>query len=208
MNHTHRILPFRVPRPAQAPRSRPCALVFAACIVALLLAGCGRSATSLDTWKHDLNRYVQQQCSGDPAELRNLPAPAGVHRFASIQKDAPVDSTDTVGVLLGHRAVAGRPTFIFLVAVIDHENVTDIRVAAMTVPPRISDDLLCQFSNPDAAALNTYRARHTPGDPKRRALTDWPTGAEHFTLDVTGSIISVTDTVSNAHWSLAVVAAK
>jgi hypothetical protein len=171
-----------------------------AALAAVFLAGCSSGPpVTLNRWQQDVDRYVQRQADGDANELRDVQAGYDRHTFASIQSDNPENSTDVVGLLLGHPTVQGKPCFVFLIAVLDHQDLTDLRLAVMSVD---DDNADWHVSQPNPIALEAYRQKYMPGPAEKRKLKEWPTGNEDFKVEVAGDVITVKDTKSGANWTL------
>jgi hypothetical protein len=176
--------------------------------------GCSTSGVrvDLDTWKESVEQYVRDVGKGDPVILRDATY-NGRAAFAQIGHPNPAEGTDAIGVLLGHRPVLGRPSFIYLVGLNDKEHVEDIRVAVLQ--PITSQGGETQFkwlmSPSNAQALNQYkefrddlyhkRFSGVGGSPPP-AYTAFPGQADVFILQAAPEQIVVTHPDSSARWAL------
>src|SRR3954471_21795653 len=105
-------------------------------LILIALAACGcQQQISLESWKHSVEHYVWDQANGDPTVIRDLPTQGPWKGFQVISDNGPDASTDINGLLLAHRPVASGPCFIFLVGIVDHQQVSDIRLAALRASP-------------------------------------------------------------------------
>jgi hypothetical protein len=177
-----------------------------------LLCGCNGAAsqnTSLPGWQHAVEAYVHDIGKDDPAALGEVQLAGGRLGFAVLGNPVPTESQDAVGVLLAHRPIAGKPAFIYLVGVVNKQEVRDIRLALLTFEdgkPRWS------LSPANSAALDAYRKhrdavwRHQfPGrkDPPADAL-NFPAASDVFSLSSDAQRITVAHAASGASWTLTV----
>src|SRR5438105_4556937 len=97
-------------------------------LVVLMSGGCGSSSRSvnLPIWEKHVDQFVKEQGKGDPTVLRDVKIADGIKGFAMLGAQDRGSSTDAVGVLLGHRPIQGRPSFIYLVGLVHRANVEDI----------------------------------------------------------------------------------
>lgn len=167
-------------------------------LVCLLMAGCSQQKT-LGDWQAAVNHYVAEQANGDPNFARGLPSRDGRRMFSVIGEAYPDKSTDVHGVLVGQRVVAGQPWSVFIVGVVNKRQVRDIRVAAVAGPGPA-----WRVSEPNPAALATYRdAREAPGAAPQ-GYEGWPAEDDVYRLTVEGTVLSVREQRSGARWSVAV----
>src|SRR5437763_92600 len=90
-------------------------------LVLFLLVGCGSSSRSVSfpSWQKQVEQYVHEQGKGDPTVLRDVTIADGQKGFAVLGSPDRGNATDAVGVLLGHRAIRGRPSFVYLVGLVN-----------------------------------------------------------------------------------------
>jgi hypothetical protein len=171
-----------------------------------LLCGC-QQKVSLDTWKQSVEHYVWDQANGDPTSLRDLPTQGPWKGYAVISDNGPDSSTDINGLLLGHRQVGPNPYFIFLVGIVEKQQVADIRLAALRPSP---SGFQWRITEKNQQAFDAYHHFH---DSAWRALypnratgpwahTSFPCEADNFKLSITGQRVAVTHEQSGANWSL------
>lgn len=178
--------------------------------MAFCLTGCTRTV-SIPAWQKNVEKYVDAQ-GGDPLVLRDVTLPeqdnpAGRRGFAMIGGDHPNESTDAAGLLLGHRQVGSRRWFVYLVGLIEREQVKDLRLAAFS-----ADDgqRVWRISPKNTQALKKYRdhaeqlwRQRFPGrDKPPPAYTMFPRPDDRFDLSVSGHHVVVTHPPSGAHWEL------
>jgi hypothetical protein len=191
------------------------------CLTALLcpllawVTGCSTPgvSVSLDTWKESVEQHVREVGMGDPVVLRDA-AYKGRPAFAQIGHPVASEGTDAVGVLLGHRPILGRPSFIYLVGLVPKEHVEDIRVAVLQ--PITSQGGETQFkwlmSPRNAESLRKYtafrqelyRKRFPDGGSPPPAYTSFPAEEDAFDLAVAPDRVTVTHPPSAAQWNLSV----
>src|SRR2546421_7194772 len=100
-----------------------CRLIAPCVAVSLLVfTGCASSpsqSVSLPIWQKAVEQYVREAGQGDPSALGDVTLPDGRHGFAVLGDPIVKNSTDAVGVLLGHRPLNGKLAFIYLVGVVE-----------------------------------------------------------------------------------------
>ncbi len=191
----------------------------------LPVTGCA-TPTAVESWQSSLERYVAEQGHGDLNVLRRADRPPSESDFGLIGATtagfpfiAP-RRTDANGVLLGHRKIADRNWFVYVVGMVeyrgwfvnwamDHSRVMDIRLIALSEQ---GGEFTWMTSDPDAAALERYcspqRERWRRSDPSRADATEtpsvFPTDADRFQITVEPGGIRVVDRHSNAAWGIAV----
>jgi hypothetical protein len=176
------------------------------------LVGCGssRKAASIPRWQKSVETYVRQQGNGDPTILRDVTVADERTGFALIGGPSPRNSTDAIGLLLGHPQVGAERWFVYLVALVDERRARDVRLAAMAD----AGDGKMQWvvGQKDEQALETYlkhredRWRSLFPDRKDPPLnyTGFPTEGDTFQLDVSGDRLTATHEASGATWELTV----
>src|SRR5215207_1378992 len=135
-------------------------------VAALFLSfagGCAKSV-NFDTWRGGVKDYVRNHGGGDPTVLRELNASPAHRGYRMIGGNRPSESTDVVGVLVGNATIADRPWLIFLVGLVDKQQVEDIRVAALNVQ---NDRYTWRMSRADDRAVDAY-VNHNKGLARRR----------------------------------------
>ena len=208
-------------------RVAPIHIAVAAAILVLPMTGCA-TPTAVESWQSSLERYVAEQGHGDLNALRRADRPPSESDFGLIGATtagfpfiAP-RRTDANGVLLGHRKIAGRNWFVYVVGMVeyrgwfvnwalDQSRVTDIRLIALS---ERGGEFTWMTSEPDAAALERYcgpqREQWRRSDPSRADATDapsvFPTDADQFQLTVEpDGGVRVVDRHSDAAWKLEAV---
>jgi len=208
-------------------RVTPIHIAVAAAILVLPMTGCA-TPTAVESWQSSLERYVSEQGHGDLNALRRADRPPSESDFGLIGATtagfpfiAP-RRTDVNGVLLGHRKIAGRNWFVYVVGMVeyrgwfvnwalDQSRVTDIRLIALS---ERGGEFTWMTSEPDAAALERYcgpqREQWRRSDPSRADATDapsvFPTDADQFQLTVEpDGGVRVVDRHSDAAWKLEAV---
>jgi hypothetical protein len=196
------------------------ATLVAFCGLVALCGGCGGGgarAVSFGTWQEGVETYVNDTGKGDPAVLRDTTY-RGRPAFAQIGNPLASDGTDAVGVLLGHKPVAGRPSFVYLVGLVDREKVEKIHLAVCQVIP--SQGQKAQFKwlvgkdekEPTQRYLDYRRRLFNERFPGRQdvppAYTSFPGEGDVFDLAVTPTQVTATHAPSGAVWRLAVGGGK
>jgi hypothetical protein len=176
------------------------------------LTGCNGATsqnTSLPGWQHAVEAYVHDIGKDDPGALGEVQIAGGRPGFAILGNPVPTESQDAVGVLLAHHPVAGKPAFIYLVGVVNKQQVRDIRIAILTFEdgkPHWS------LSPANASALDAYRKHRDtawrqqfPGrkDPPADAL-NFPAASDVFSLSSDAQRITVAHAASGASWTVSV----
>jgi hypothetical protein len=176
-------------------------------VLLLLATGCG-THVSVPAWQKTIDRYIDEQANGDPTALRDLHAAGDIPGVSLISKNYTYDSDDARGVLLGHRMIDGSPWFIFIVGMVDHGHVDDIRIAARTIhdgKPRWAT------SPRSREAFHTYRSWNLSEGrkrfPGRKTLPPeyrgFPRESDYFVLEVSDSgVVRVSHEESGARWTL------
>jgi hypothetical protein len=186
--------------------------MFVLVTVAALCGGCGGGATrnvTFDTWREGVETYVNDVGKGDPAVLRDV-SYKGRPAFAQLGNPLPAESTDAVGVLLGHRPVAGRPSFVYLVGLVTKEKVEQIRLAVLQAIP--SQGQKTQFKwmmgkddkEQTQRYLNYRKQVFNQRFPGRQdvppAYTAFPGEGDTFELGVTPAQVTATHAPSGSVW--------
>ncbi len=198
-------------------------VIIATAILILPTTGC-TTPTAIDAWQSSLERYVAEQGHGDLNVLRRADRPPSESDFGLIGATtagfpfiAP-RRTDANGVLLGHRKIADRNWFVYVVGMVeyrgwfvnwalDHSRVMDIRLVALS---ERGGEFTWMTSEPDAAALERYcgpqREQWRRSDPSRTDATDapsvFPTDADVFQITVETGGVWVVDRHSDAAWEI------
>ena len=187
---------------------RPLALL----LLAFAATGCA-SSVSIPTWQKSVTRYVNDKTDGDPMILRDMTIAGGRPGFAIIgHHDAPA-SVDANGVLLGHEQVAGRMWFVYLVGLVNKQEVKDVQLAALSM-----EDGKGQWKRGKGSkqSFRTYRdyglkqARERfPGrkTPPPRYL-GFPRTDDVFQLTNANGKLTATHEASGARWELAIANQK
>lgn len=177
------------------------------------LAGCnsgsGSRPVSFSGWQGHVQAYVADQGNGDMNALREVLVAPGQPGFRSYSNDRPEDSKDIVGVLVGAYPHADRIWYVYLVGEVNKEQVTTIRLAAVSFADgqfawRHGDD-----ENDATAAYRrhreqAWRAAHGSGEIPPVAL-NFPGVADQFTMQAAGDALTVRESESGAQWTLDLV---
>jgi hypothetical protein len=170
-------------------------------------SGCA-SSVSVGEWQRGLVQYVRTEGNGDPSVLRDMTWNDEQPGFAVIAKNYPYESTDAIGVLLGHPRVGDRPWFVYLVGQVKKDRVEDIRLAALSVR---DGKYRWVLSDRDKDMVRRYRGtKEAVGRerfPKRKTLpvtyTSFPSEDDAFALDVSDDgRVTATHPLSGAQWTV------
>jgi hypothetical protein len=189
--------------------------VMAVACLAAVCGGCGANTPSrsvtFDTWRGGLEKYVDNVGKGDPAVLRDTTY-LGRPAFAQIGDPIAAEGTDAIGVLLGFKPVAGRPSFIYLVGLVDKEKAQDIRLAVAQPIP--SQGQKTQFKwimdKEDKQATERYvnyrKQLFSQRFPGRKDVppeyTAFPGEGDVFDLGISPTEVTATHAASGAVWRL------
>ncbi|HEX2972494.1 MAG TPA: hypothetical protein VHP11_09175, partial [Tepidisphaeraceae bacterium] len=188
--------------------AKPVPIVLATLMLSLLLlvGGCSSSAT-LRTWQDRVEEYVWDEANGDPNSLRDMTWADSQKGFAVLGNSDANVSTDTNGVLLAHREVAGRRWFIFLVGQVHKQVVQDIRLVAFSMD---NGQFQWMLSEANSQALETYR-QFRESDwknlyPERQEPPAWylrfPAEDDAFSISIDNSRVLAKHGQSGAQWIL------
>lgn len=182
-----------------------CCIVIATC--GLVLCGCGR--VTIPAWQKGVERYIANTGRGDPNILRDVTLPGSDRRgFAMLGHHDPDRSTDANGLLLAHRQFAGRPWFIYLVALVKDEKVREMRLSAMSDTRSKPRWRLGRRDKDSERAyrkynLEQFRARFPERNKPPAEYLGFPRDADRFDLQDDGDgHLTVTHTPSGARWKL------
>ena len=166
--------------------------------------GCGgpsAGSISIPAWQQHVEKYVHDFGKDDPASLRDVSLPDGRKGFAVNGSPLPQESQDVVGVLLAFRPIDGRPSFVYLVGVVDKERVSDIRLALLSIDG--SAKFHWSISPPNAPALAAYQ-KSRGADADKRRPENFPAERDVFTItSVEGGRVTAVHAPSGASWSVA-----
>jgi hypothetical protein len=172
----------------------------------LVSSGCARSG-DMKSWQQDVERYVEKN-DGDPTVLRDVILTGSRRGFGYIGKDDPRESQDANGVLLGHQVVRNRPWFVYLVGIVDEQEVEQIRLAALSYVHGKAD---WRIGPKDAEARKRYQNYNLSlwkqqtgggrGQPPPE-YTTFPRDADMFDMSVTGARIDAVHQGSGAQWEV------
>lgn len=168
----------------------------------LLAGGCAEPGpgprpmtVTLATWQHAVEQYVRDEGNGDPIVLRDTTLPDSRRGFAMIGEPDIEHSSDASGLLLGRRLIAGRQWFIYLVGLIQHGAVRDIRLVGFSWSP---DKTCWQVSPPNPDSLRRYVNLQ-----RNNALFPvFPAKTDHFELSTTDQVALAIHRQSGASWEL------
>jgi hypothetical protein len=160
----------------------------------------------MQSWQQGVERYVAGK--HDPSALREVTLAGGRRGFAVLGEADPSHSTDANGVLLGHKAIDGRPWFIYLVGLVRKQKAEEIQLAAVSFA---GDKPQWAISPKDSAATATYRHYneglwlahpHAKKDKPPAEFTTFPREGDSFELTVQRTTIQATHSASGAKWTL------
>src|SRR5688500_2806863 len=199
------IIPAMAP---QAPR-HSARLALAASLLLLCLApGCtsGRRVTIPD-WQQSVDQYVKNEGDSRASILRDVTIRGGRRGFAVLGHPVPARAQDVVGVLLAHRPIAGRPTFIYLVAQVVRQQVKDIRLALLSEQDgRLHWQLSPENDDAREIYLDWRKARWQSLYPDRNdpplSYQGFPLDEDAFTVSVGAAEVAAEHPASGARWSV------
>lgn len=175
-------------------------------VATILSAGCARSG-NMKSWQQDVERYVEQN-NQDPSVLRDVTLAGSRRGFGYIGKDDPRKSQDANGVLLGHQLILDRPWFVYLVGIVDDQEVEQIRLAAISY---VHGEANWRVGPKDPEALKQYRNhnlklwKQTSAGSRGKVpaeYTTFPRDADAFDMSVDGSRIDAVHQGSGAQWEV------
>jgi hypothetical protein len=175
-------------------------------VLIFLAAGCGQQVT-LRAWRNEVEHYVWDQGNGDPTVLRDVPTAGSWKGFSIISENDAASSTDVNGVLLGHRAIGSKNYFVYLVGLVEKQQVRDIRLALMD---ELGDGYEWRSSRRNNESLKAYGDFKTSQWKKLfpdRAEGPWnysgfPGEGDVFKIAVAGNRVTATHEASGAQWTL------
>ena len=205
---------------ASPPQSLACSLPsrrtarFLILLLLFFVSGCtsGRRVT-LPDWQESVVGYVNDEGEGSLSVLRNITLRGGRRGFAVLGHPVPARAQDVVGLLLAHRPVLGRPTFIYLVAQVVRQQVRDVRLALLSEQ---DGKLRWQLGPENDDALRTYLAwrrdrwqsLYPDRDDPPLSYQDFPLEEDAFDVSVGEHEISAEHSASGARWTVAVPATQ
>ncbi len=173
-----------------------------ACLLMLFAGGCAEPGpgprpmtVTLATWQNAVEQYVRDQGNGDPNVLRDTTLPNSQRGFALIGEADVEHSSDADGLLLGHRLIAGREWFIYLVGLIHQGAVRDIRLVGFCWSP---DKTWWQVSPPNPGSLQRYANVQS----QDAIFPVFPAKKDHFGLAITDHVAVAIHRESGASWEL------
>jgi len=172
-----------------------------------MMVGCSSSA-SIPTWQKSLEQYVRTDGRGDPSILRTMTIEGGRPGFAVIGEDDPHNSTDAKGLLLAHKQVEGKPWFIYLVGLVNKQQVSSLQLAALNVQ---GGKFHWAMGKPDANALKAYRNYHEEIGKQRSGQAKapvtymgFPNEGDVFEVGVEQNRVDALHQQSGARWEVLV----
>jgi hypothetical protein len=169
--------------------------------------GCS-SSVSVPQWQQQVERYVREDGRGDPNVLRNMTIEGGRPGFAIIGADDPHASTDAKGLLLAHKRIGERPWFIYLVGLVNKQEVGELQLTALSVR---NGQYRWALGKADGQALKTYKSyneqigRQRSGQSKAPVVfRGFPQEGDDFDVTVEGNRINAVHRESGARWSVGV----
>lgn len=196
------------------PARRIC-FSFASVFIALCItSGCtsGRRVT-IPSWQESVVEYVNEEGEGSPSILREVTLRGGRRGFAVLGHPLPARAQDVVGLLLAHRPVRGRPTFIYLVAQVVRQRVRDVRLALLSEQ---EGKLSWQLGPENDDALRTYLAwrrdqwqsLYPDRDDPPLSHQGFPLDEDAFDVSVGEQEVSAEHSPSGARWTVPVPATQ
>lgn len=187
----------------------------------LLAGGCASPSGRADlaTWQPRLEEHVARTGDGDLNVLRTADPASPVPMFNVLGGAEPEGSTDVAGLLLGKRAAGDRTWYFFLVATIETQHVSAIRLVAVSArhASDSSDSASSLAGDGDRGSGHRLDWRVGPADPHAFALyrqniarfivspdplARWTSGVDRFDLGGAGPQWHVTHAPSGAVWTL------
>jgi len=172
-------------------------------IILCILTGCSEPGAgpppldvSFQTWQRSVEQYVVDVGNGDANALRDGTIWSGQRGFALIREPSIERSTDAIGLLLGHRVISDRLWFIYLVALVERNSISDVRLLG----------LCCDAGNFDwvageTSALREYKS-HRADTSEDSPSPAFPGADDAFELTVVASHVTVTESNSAARWEM------
>jgi hypothetical protein len=179
--------------------------LMAMCLFAPTLVGCGGSSKNITAWQRGVERYIADH-GRDPVVLRDVTLEDNRPGFAVLGGLDPNKSTDARALLLGHKIIADRPWFIYLVGIVAKQKVQEIRLAALSAS---GSQTIWRLGPRDNHALKLYRdagwsdwKAHGGGTSKPPPqYTTFPRESDVFELTIDGTKITATQKPSGAQWT-------
>ncbi len=189
-------------------------------LLCMFTLGC-QSANPITQWQRHVEQYIDTEGGGNFAVVRNVgndPTHVQLGMFGERRGAIKPKRTDINSVVVGHRRINNRYWLIFIVGEIrqdggvvdvqfDQPMVESLRAAAVS---RDGDDYLWVVSDENDAALRAYiaaqEAHWRQSHPERAnqpvPWTRFPTDHDRYQLTINGPHITITETRSNATWTL------
>ena len=169
--------------------------------------GCGQKKATLSAWQKAMEQSSVARSNGDMSFLRQTSHVSEAEQFAVLGGKSPDESTDVAGILLARREINNADWLVFLVAVVEKCEVSDIRVAMMSDEP---DRRTWLISRENSAAVDSYKRYHQSvvrrnhsdreEPPNNPAL--FPSESDVFRLDVAGNTVTAVEEKSGVKWTL------
>ncbi len=189
----------------------------------LLAGGCASPAGRADlaTWQPRLEEHVARTGNGDLNVLRTADPASPVPMFNVLGGAEPEGSTDVAGLLLGKRAAGDHTWYFFLVAAIESQQVSAIRLVAVSAQPAVDSgsslpgdgdrgsgrQLDWRVGPADPHAFSLYRQSIARFIVSPDPLARWTSGVDRFDLGGADPQWHVTHAPSGAVWTLNTAAA-
>ena len=187
----------------------------AAVFLALLQTGCnpgsGTRPVSLAIWQSQIQAYVSDHGNGDLNALHDVEITPGQPGFRAYSNDRPEDSKDLAGALVGVHPHGARVWYVYLVGELDKEQVTTLRLAAIsqsggTFEWRIGGDEGGGAAAYLAARQKAWSDQHGATAPAPRSALGFPADADAFMMSAAGDVITVRESTSGGQWTLGLAA--
>jgi len=176
-------------------------------VTALLLGqatGCASNSepVSVSSWQQSVEHYVWDQGNGDPNVLRDM-SWDDVHKgFAVMSEAQPAQSNDAIGLLLGHPRVGDAPCFVFLVALVSHQQLESLQPVALRVQGGKFDWIIGRSSRPALDAYRRWEAQKPSDDSAGSGGPPFPRAGDSFRVDVVNDELFITHQPTGISWSL------
>ncbi|HSU69335.1 MAG TPA: hypothetical protein VLJ39_20790 [Tepidisphaeraceae bacterium] len=186
-------------------------------LVLVFAVGCAEEPPgeqpTLASWRKNVEQYVWEHGNGDPTILADM-SWDDVHRgFAVIGDAQPGRSTDVIGLLVAHRRAEGGegvPYFLFLVGVVDRDQLQELRAVALNVQGNQFHWYIGEDSPPSLARYRAWaeadRREAKPADPDPPAF---PRPGDVFDVKIeNGSEFEILHRATGAAWGVNVSSAS
>jgi len=156
-----------------------------------------------------VEHYLWDQGNGDATVLRDLPTPGTWKGFSIFSENDPASSTDVNGVLLAHRSIGSKTYFVYLVGLVQKQQVQDIRLALLNCSEDRCEWRSSRRNNDSLRAYADFKTAEWKKMFPGRAEGPWnysgfPGEGDLFKIAVAGNRVTATHEASGAQWTLEV----